>query len=192
MAPHADKDAVADDTKAASDETPQSQGKTKGKSGKGKGKGKNEAQTKERIQRLDQLYSKKKRQTYFVPTPKANVEVERPGQVSRVVLKVRRIICDKGFPTGTEIDIKSVLLKDALADIFEGIEGLQLNESPPVISPELLFHSRQGLADRVKAEEAKSSPNKALIDELGVALQYIEEDYASTRATLDSLSSTLR
>jgi hypothetical protein len=187
MTPHAEKD-VADDTKPVNGDSQQPQTKGKGGKGKNKAKAKSEAQSKERIQRLDQLYSKKKRQTYFVPTPKSSAEVEKPGQVSHVVLKVRRIICDKGFPTGTEIDIKSTLLKDALADIFEGIEGLQLNETPPIISPELLFHAREGLASRVKAEEAKETPNKALVDELGVALQYIAQDYASTQASLASLS----
>jgi hypothetical protein len=137
---------------------------------------------------LDQLYSKKKRQSYFVPTPKSNIEHEKPGQVSHVVFKVRRLICERGFPTGTEIDIKSSLFRDALAEIFEGIEGLQLNESPPIINPELLFHARDGLAARVKAEESKTSPNKPLVDELGVALQYIAQDYASTQASLASLS----
>jgi hypothetical protein len=187
MTPHAEKD-VADDTKPVNGDSQQPQTKGKGGKGKNKAKAKSEAQSKERIQRLDQLYSKKKRQTYFVPTPKSSAEVEKPGQVSHVVLKVRRIICDKGFPTGTEIDIKSTLFKDALADIFEGIEGLQLNETPPIISPELLFHAREGLASRVKAEEAKETPNKALVDELGVALQYIAQDYASTQASLASLS----
>jgi hypothetical protein len=186
MAPHAEDG--ADDTKPVNGDAQQTQTKGKGGKGKSKPKAKSEAQSKERIQRLDQLYSKKKRQTYFVPTPKSTVEVEKPGQVSHVVLKVRRIICDKGFPTGIEIDIKSTLLKDALADIFDGIEGLQLNETPPIISPELLFHAREGLASRVKAEEAKETPNKAVVDELGVALQYITQDYASTQASLDSLS----
>jgi hypothetical protein len=186
MAPHAE-DAV-DETKPVNGDSQQPQANSKGGRGKNKPKAKSDAQSKERIQRLDQLYSKKKRQTYFVPTPKSTVEVEKPGQTSHVILKVRRLICDKGFPTGIEIDIKSTLLKDALADIFEGIEGLQLNETPPIISPELLFHAREGLTTRVKAEEAKETPNKALVDELGVALQYITQDYASTQASLDSLS----
>ncbi|KAL5118350.1 hypothetical protein ACEQ8H_003699 [Pleosporales sp. CAS-2024a] len=172
------------------DDKQQSQGKAKGgkNKAKAKAKAKNDAQTKERIQRLDQLYSKKKRQVYFVPTPKSSVEVEKPGHISHVVLKVRRIICDKGFPTGTEIDIKSESLRNALAGIYEGIEGLQLNETPPNISPELLFHAREGLSHRVKTEESKPVPNKTLVDELGVALQYISEDYASTQASLASLS----
>jgi hypothetical protein len=186
MAPHAE-DAV-DGTKPVNGDSQQPQANSKGGRGKNKPKAKSDAQSKERIQRLDQLYSKKKRQTYFVPTPKSTVEVEKPGQTSHVVLKVRRLICDKGFPTGIEIDIKSTLLKDALADIFEGIEGLQLNETPPIISPELLFHAREGLTTRVQAEETKETPNKALVDELGVALQYITQDYASTQASLDSLS----
>ncbi|OAL05850.1 P-loop containing nucleoside triphosphate hydrolase protein [Phaeosphaeriaceae sp. SRC1lsM3a] len=188
MAPHAEKDVASEEAKVVNGDATQTQAKGKGGKGKNKPKAKNEASNKERIQRLDQLYSKKKRQTYFVPTPKSNVEVEKPGQVSHVVLKVRRIICDKGFPTGTEIDIKSTLLKDALADIFDGIEGLQLNETPPIISPELLFHAREGLAARVEAESAKKAPNKALVEELGVALQYIAQDYASTQASLTSLA----
>ena len=136
MAPHAEHDHNESGGIAVNDQKPQAQAQANGKSGKlkGKGRSKKDAQSKERIQRLDQLYSKKKRQTYFVPTPKANEEHGKPDQASHVVLKVRRIICDKGYPSGTEIDIKSELLKDALADIFEGVEGLQLNETPPVVS----------------------------------------------------------
>ncbi|KAH7406173.1 P-loop containing nucleoside triphosphate hydrolase protein [Phaeosphaeria sp. MPI-PUGE-AT-0046c] len=188
MAPHAERDVAAEEAKAVNGDAPPTQSKGKGGKGKNKSRAKNDTSSKDRIQRLDQLYSKKKRQTYFVPTPKFNVEVEKPGQVSHVVLKVRRIICDKGFPTGTEIDIRSSLLKDALADIFDGIEGLQLNETPPVISPELLFHAREGLAARVEAETGKESSNKVLVEEVGVALQYIAQDYASTQASLTSLA----
>ncbi|KAF2132112.1 P-loop containing nucleoside triphosphate hydrolase protein [Dothidotthia symphoricarpi CBS 119687] len=187
MAPHADNDVAAIDEKSTNGDKSQVVNKPQSKA-KGKGKGKGDAQTKERIQRLDQLYSKKKRQTYFVPTPTSRVEQEKPGQISHVVLKVRRIICDKGFPTGTEIDVKSTLLKDALSEIFEGVEGLTLNESPPVVSPELLFHARQGLSDRIKAEETKASPNKALIDELGVAVQFVAEHFSTTLETLDCMA----
>jgi hypothetical protein len=190
MASHAEKDVITDEAKAVIADKPQPQTRGKGKGGKGKGKGKVETsiQNNERIQRLDQLYSKNKRQTLFVPTLKTTDEGEKPGQVSHVVLKVRRIICDKGFPVGTEVDIKSSRLKNALAKIFEGLEGLQLNESPPIITPELLFHGWGRLAELVKTEESKPSPDKTLVDELRVALQFIAEDYASTQATLDSLS----
>jgi hypothetical protein len=134
MAPHTEHEHNENGGIVVNDQKPETNGKGGKSKGKGRGKGKGDAQSKERIQRLDQLYSKKKRQTYFVPTPSSNVEHEKPGQSSHVVLKVRRIICDKGFPSGIEIDIKSALLKDALSDIFEGVEGLQLNETPPVVS----------------------------------------------------------
>jgi hypothetical protein len=75
-----------------------------------------------------------------------------------------------------------------LSDIFEGIEGLKLNESPPVASPELLFYASNGLKERVKREEAKEKPNKALIDEVNVALQFVAEDYGSTMDSLASLA----
>lgn len=133
MAPHAENEHVAVDEKTTNGNKNQTQGKGQSK-GKGRGKGKGDTQNKERIQRLDQIYSKKKRQTYFVPTPISRVEPEKHGQAAHVVLKVRRIIDDTGYPSNTEIDIKSTLLKDALLDIFEGVEGLTLNESPPMVS----------------------------------------------------------
>jgi hypothetical protein len=79
-------------------------------------------------------------------------------------------------------------LQDVLAEIFAGIGGMRLNQSPPIITPEHLFHARLGLAERVKIEQEKATPEKALIDELGVALQYSAEDHAATQATLDTLS----
>jgi hypothetical protein len=188
MAAHAEKEAITDETKPVNVDSKSQPAKGKREKNKTKHKTDDDTHRAGRIERLDQLYSKQKRQTYFQPTPISNLEAEKRGQVSHVVLKVRRIICEKGFPTGIEIDIKSQLLRDALADIFEGVEGLQLNESPPIITPELLFHARQGLADRVRVEEVNPTPNKALVEEIGVALQYILEDHAATEATLASLS----
>jgi hypothetical protein len=134
MAPHAEHDHNKNSGIAMNGQKHQASTNDKSKKLNGKGKGKKDTESKERIQRLDQLYSKKKRQTYFVSTPRSNVEHGRADQASHVVLKVRRIICDKGFSSGTEIDIKSNLLKNALTHIFEGVEGLQLNETPPVAS----------------------------------------------------------
>lgn len=143
------------------------------------------SQDKERVQRVDQVWSKKSRKYRYKPTPESD---EKSGQASHVVLKVRRLIDHHGYPYETQIDIKSALLRDTLADIFAGIEGLRLNGSPPSSTSELMFHSRVGLAERVKTEEAKSTPGTALIDELGVALQYIAQDHAVTQASLKSLS----
>jgi hypothetical protein len=132
MTPHAEHDQNETDGIAGNDQKPQTTTYGIPKKTKSKNKRKADAQNQERIQRLDQLYSKEKRKTHFVSTPKS--DIEHASQASHVVLKVRRIICDKGFPSGTEIDIKSELLENALSDIFEGVEGLQLNETPPVVS----------------------------------------------------------
>ena len=134
MVPHAEHDHNESGAITANDQIPQAQPNGKSVKSKGKGKSKKDVQSRERIQRLDQLYSKKKRQTHFVPTPTSNAEPGKADQASHVVIKVRRIICEKGYPSSTEIDIKSELLKDALSEIFEGVEGLQLNETPPVVS----------------------------------------------------------
>jgi hypothetical protein len=132
MTPHAEHDQNETGGISGNDQKPQTTTNGIPKKSKSKGKRKADAQNQERIQRLDQLYSKEKRKTHFVPTPKS--DIEHASQASHVVLKVRRIICDKGFPSGTEIDIKSELLRNALSDIFEDVEGLQLNETPPVVS----------------------------------------------------------
>ena len=51
-----------------------------------------------------------------------------------------------------------------------------------------MFHARQGLRNRVEAEKEKPIPNKTLVDELGVALEYISSDYALTIESLSSLA----
>ncbi|PSN69521.1 P-loop containing nucleoside triphosphate hydrolase protein [Corynespora cassiicola Philippines] len=145
------------------------------------------AKRKERVQRVDQLYSKKNREKYFKPTPRSKDVEENIGSASSVVLKVRRIICDKGFPTSTEIDIKSKHVKSALDYIFKGVEGLSLNESPPVATPELLFHARSELENLVAREERMSFPNIARIDDIKTALQYITEDHGPTIKNVASL-----
>jgi hypothetical protein len=39
----------------------------------------------------------------------------------------------------TEIDVKSLLLRDALLEINKNVEGLELNKSPPLVSCILSF-----------------------------------------------------
>ena len=53
--------------------------------------------------------------------------------------------------------------------------------------PELFFHARPRLIARMAKERAEPSPDHALIDDLGTALRFIEEDYSGTLASLDSL-----
>jgi hypothetical protein len=51
-----------------------------------------------------------------------------------------------------------------------------------------LFHARQGLYNRVEAEKEKPTPSSTLVDELGVTLEYISSDYASTIGSLSFLA----
>ena len=84
----------------------------------------------QRLLRVDQIYSRKDRQVHFVKTAKATVKPDRFGKTALVV---RRIISKQGMLAKTEVDIKSNLLKDLFLDIFTGVDGLELNKTPPVV-----------------------------------------------------------
>ncbi|KAL4983359.1 P-loop containing nucleoside triphosphate hydrolase protein [Aspergillus falconensis] len=51
----------------------------------------------------------------------------------------------------------------------------------------MLYHSRFGLRSAYEAEMAKAQPDTALVNDLSVALAYIEEDHAQNIASMDSL-----
>lgn len=85
----------------------------------------------QRLLRVDQIYSRKDRQVHFVKTAKATAKPDRFGKTALVV---RRIISKQGMLAGTEVDIKSNILRDLLLEIFAGVDGLELNKTPPVVS----------------------------------------------------------
>ncbi|PQE29410.1 AAA family ATPase protein [Rutstroemia sp. NJR-2017a WRK4] len=87
----------------------------------------------------------------------------------------------------TEIDVKSTLLKDTLLEIFAGVDGLDLNKTPPMVSPELLFYAREPLFSRKEEEKKKDEPNQNLINDIGTALRFIQEDFGGLLQNLDSL-----
>ncbi|KAF5879131.1 putative aaa family atpase protein [Botrytis fragariae] len=87
----------------------------------------------------------------------------------------------------TEVDIKSVLLKEVLLEIFDGVEGLSLNKTPPMCSPEILFHAKDALTSRKADEKEKDDPNQILINDIGTALRFINEDFGPQIQSLDSL-----
>lgn len=53
--------------------------------------------------------------------------------------------------------------------------------------PKLLFHARPHLIRRKAEEKEKLHPDQALIDDIGTALRFVEEDYAGEIASLSSL-----
>lgn len=53
--------------------------------------------------------------------------------------------------------------------------------------PQLLFHARPHLIRRKAEEKEKLKPDQALIDDVGTALRFVEEDYAGDIASVSSL-----
>lgn len=153
-----------------------------------KEKPKAESSKSQRILRVDQIYSRKDRQIHYVKTAKSSLNQAKYDRMNKTALVVRRIISKQGMVASTEVDIKSNLLRDVLLEIWNGVEGLQLNKTPPMINPELLFHSLPSLTKRLAAEDAKDVPDKALIHDLGCALEFINEDFGRAMASLASLS----
>ncbi|PWY68964.1 AAA family ATPase [Aspergillus sclerotioniger CBS 115572] len=135
----------------------------------------------QRLLRVDQI---KDRQIHFVKTAKAK---PKPDRFSKTALVVRRIISRQGMVSHTEIDIRSPLLQDLFRDLFKGVDGLELNKTPPIAKPELLFWAAPDLVRIKEEEKQKTSPNKPLIDDIGTALRFVEEDYASQIISLESL-----
>ncbi|PYH94743.1 AAA family ATPase [Aspergillus ellipticus CBS 707.79] len=135
----------------------------------------------QRLLRVDQI---KDRQVHFVKTAKLKAKADR---FSKTAMVVRRVISKQGMVSHVEIDIRSPLLQDLFRDLFKGVEGLELNKSPPMASPELIFWAAPDLM-RIKEEEKKKTPpNQQLINDIGTALRFVEEDYESQILSLKSL-----
>ncbi|KAF1845136.1 AAA family ATPase [Cucurbitaria berberidis CBS 394.84] len=140
----------------------------------------------QRLLRVDQIYSRKDRQVHFVKTAKLTPQPDRFGKTALVV---RRIISAKGMVTDCEIDIKSSHLDRLFKEIFKGVPDLQLNESPPIASPSLLFHAAPKLVEIKEEEKQKPQPDQLLINDIGTALRFVEEDFGGEINNLQSLLS---
>ena len=53
--------------------------------------------------------------------------------------------------------------------------------------PELFFYARREITLRKAAEKEKSEPDQSLINDIGTALRFVEEDFGERTASLDSL-----
>ncbi|KAL2794820.1 P-loop containing nucleoside triphosphate hydrolase protein [Aspergillus keveii] len=138
----------------------------------------------ERLLRVDQIYSRKDRQIHFVKTAKAH---SKPDRFSKTALVVRRVISQKGMVSHTEIDIRSPLLQEVFQGLYKGVDGLELNKSPPVATPELLFWATDDLLRIKEEEKLKDTPNQQLINDIGTALRFVEEDFHDQISCLNSM-----
>ncbi|PYI00732.1 AAA family ATPase [Aspergillus sclerotiicarbonarius CBS 121057] len=135
----------------------------------------------QRLLRVDQI---KDRQVHFVKTAKAK---PKPDRFSKTALVVRRVISRQGMVSHTEVDIRSPLLQDLFRELFKGVDGLELNKSPPIAKPEVFFWAVPDLVRIKEEEKQKTSPNQQLINDIGTALRFVEEDFASQIISLESL-----
>ncbi|RAK95687.1 ATP-binding protein [Aspergillus ibericus CBS 121593] len=138
----------------------------------------------QRLLRVDQIYSRKDRQVHFVKTAKVK---PKPDRFSKTALVVRRVISRQGMVSHTEVDIRSPLLQELFRELFKGVEGLELNKSPPVAKPEVFFWAVPDLIRIREEEKQKTLPSQAFIDDIGTALRFVEEDFASQIISLQSL-----
>ncbi|GKZ86753.1 hypothetical protein AnigIFM56816_002352 [Aspergillus niger] len=140
----------------------------------------------QRLLRVDQIYSRKDRQIHFVKTAKVKA---KPDRFSKTAMVVRRVISKQGMVSHVEIDIRSPPLQALFRDIFEDVEGLELNKSPPMASPEVFFWAAPDLMRIKEEEKQKENPNQQLINDIGTALQFVEEDFGAQISSLKSLMS---
>ncbi|KAG5769208.1 hypothetical protein H9Q72_003480 [Fusarium xylarioides] len=118
-----------------------------------------------------------------IKTPKENQRIYRVDQF------YSRIINAKGLPTGVIVDIRSPKLAAVLKQILQGAEGLDFSsaDQSPEISPEALFFAWEDLKVHKEEELLKKQPDHQLVDDLSVALEYLEVDHGSTHSELKVL-----
>ncbi|KAH8723302.1 P-loop containing nucleoside triphosphate hydrolase protein, partial [Phaeosphaeriaceae sp. PMI808] len=111
---------------------------------------------------------------------------------SKYALVVRQVLDSDGNLRETLVDIRGEGLRNILITILEGAEGLRLNEKPPVIKPQLLYHCVPKLRHRLEKEQANDSKDDALIFDIQAALQLVGEDFVTEEASIQSLLSSNR
>ncbi|KAI9702287.1 MAG: hypothetical protein M1820_006219 [Bogoriella megaspora] len=138
--------------------------------------------------RVDQIYSRKDRQTHYVKTAKPGLSSAKNERLNRTTLVVRRIISSKGMVSGTEVDIKAPLLAEFMKQTFRDVDGLKLNKSPAVADPQLFFHAYVELDRALLEEKAKRDPSQQFIDNLSTAITFVHEDFGHDIENLAALT----
>ncbi|KAL2037820.1 hypothetical protein N7G274_009545 [Stereocaulon virgatum] len=136
-----------------------------------------------RILRYAEVFDLRTYSTKLVKAGKPDKKLDK----KKPVLVERRIINHKGQHTHTEVDVKSLALRDILIELNKDVEGLSLKKEPPLADPSLFFHSRSALKDRLSQEESRESPDSSIIADVTVALQYVEEEHGSNIASLERM-----
>ncbi|KAL0574391.1 hypothetical protein V5O48_007566 [Marasmius crinis-equi] len=137
-----------------------------------------------RIQRFDYL----RNLSYTLRPTKKPKKPRRSNK--KPALCVKRQFDPKGQYKGTKVEIWSTALSDLLLEINDGVEGLDLTEEPPIAEPNLFFHSHKKLEERLQQEQTKPTRDDELINDIEVAIRFIQEDFGGTILNLEKLLNT--
>lgn len=140
------------------------------------------------IARYDQFFDLRTFSKTFRKTSKSFNSKAKSIDRKKPVLFVRRLIDDKGRYRSTEIDILSRRLRDVLTEINHDALQFRLVGDPATAQPELFFHSRTALRERLDAELQAESPDEEFVTDLKTALEYVDELY---RPTIDKFEDLL-
>ncbi|KAK7548787.1 putative AAA family ATPase [Phyllosticta citricarpa] len=110
------------------------------------------------------------------------------------VFTVRRRFDWENKYRSTVVDIKSKLLREALADIFKDVKGVSLVEDQPSIDPNMLFlyleelrtYAKKTLKNKAKKEKKRKQKKKlrVMASHCKIMIKYLDEDYDETKKTL--------
>ncbi|THU77218.1 P-loop containing nucleoside triphosphate hydrolase protein [Dendrothele bispora CBS 962.96] len=103
------------------------------------------------------------------------------------VLVIRRIINHKGQYQRTDVDIRSLRLRDVFVEMNKDVLGFRLTGDPATTNPQLFFHCRHGLLERLTAEQAKETPDEALMTDLNAAIDFANEHHHQTLSEVEGL-----
>ncbi|KAK0504201.1 P-loop containing nucleoside triphosphate hydrolase protein [Armillaria luteobubalina] len=125
--------------------------------------------------------------TFSTTLRKTSKKSRKPKTTSTSVLRVRRIIDDKGRYRHTEIDIMSTRLREIITEINNGVLGFRLAGDAATVDPEILYHSLNGMHTRLAEEKAKESPDEAFIFDLQTAHDFTKDHFSSTIVELHAV-----
>lgn len=104
-------------------------------------------------------------------------------------LIVKRNIRTKDIIASTLVEINSPCLSRALQDAFPDAESLGLDKEKLEVTGEILWHASPALRQRLDQERAKKDRTRdVIISDIEVALNFVQEEYATTASDLTALS----
>ncbi|TKA70806.1 hypothetical protein B0A49_06344 [Cryomyces minteri] len=139
--------------------------------------------------RVDQLWDSTIH-NYQLRESAANEEDE----FDQYVFTVRRKFDWENKYRNTVVDIKSKLLREALAEVMKDVKGVSLVEDQPCLDPNMLFlyleelrtHAKKTLKAKAKKEKKRKNKRQLAqqIAHCKIMIKYLDEDYAETKKTL--------